>query len=249
MATTLDQPESEKSKSSMPFLDHVEELRRRIIRSILAAVVMAGVAFAFSDQLIEWIQIPLKGTKLHNMQVTGVFYAYLKVSLIAGVVAALPIIFYQMWAFISPGLLKRERVVVMPMVLISTVLFVLGASFCFVMVLPIALKFLLGFGDGTIINYITIDSYISFAGLLLLAFGFAFQLPIIAYVLGKLGIVSSSFLAKGRRYSIVIILIVAAVITPPDVFTQVLMAAPLYLLYEISILVVYLTGRREKRFE
>ena len=110
-------------------------------------------------------------------------------------------------------------------------------------VLPISLAFLIGFSD-VIVNYITIGSYISFAGLLLLAFGFAFQLPIVAYALGRLGLISSRFLAKGRRYAIILILVVGAIITPPDIFTQVLLAVPIYLLYEISIIIVRFTGQR-----
>jgi sec-independent protein translocase protein TatC len=245
MAEPLDQPETSEG-GGMPFLEHVEELRRRILKSLLAIVVCAVAAFYFSDELIRLIRIPLGDTQLHNMEVTGTFYAYLKISLITGVVAALPVIFYQMWMFVSPGLLKKERAMILPLVTVSTILFLIGGTFCFLVVLPIALKFLIGFGGGLIINYITIGSYISFAGLLLLAFGFGFQLPILAYLLGKMGIITSRFMAKGRRYAVVLILTVGAIITPPDVFTQVLLAVPLYLLYEISILVVRLTGAREK---
>ncbi|MCJ7489753.1 MAG: twin-arginine translocase subunit TatC, partial [Thermoplasmata archaeon] len=161
-------------------------------------------------------------------------------------VAALPIVFYQMWSFIAPGLYRREKVTILPLVIISTVLFLIGAAFCYYLALPMALQFLLNFADDLIKNYITVDSYISFIGLLMLAFGLSFQLPILAYFLGRLGLISSRFLAKGRRYAIVIILAVAAVVTPtPDVFTQLLLAVPMYLLYEISILVVKVSGKRK----
>jgi sec-independent protein translocase protein TatC len=248
MVEPKDQPEDEPigaETAAMPFLEHLEELRRRLIKAILGVVVCAGTAFYFSDKLIEFIKIPLGGVPLHNMQVTGTFYAYLKISMIAGVVGALPIIFYQAWRFIAPGLYKKERLTIIPLVVISTVLFLVGGGFCYLVVLPIALQFLIGFADDLIINYITIDSYISFAGLLILAFGFAFQLPILAYFLGKFGIITSGFLARGRRYAIVIILIVAAIITPPDVFTQVLLAIPLYALYEVSIIVVRVSGKHK----
>lgn len=235
--------------SGMPFLKHLEELRVRLIKSILTIAVFSAVAFYFADQLLTLIQRPLDGIPLHNMQVTGAFYAYLKVSLFAGILAALPVIFYQLWMFISPGLYKHEKRLVLPLVATSTFLFLLGAGFCFLVVLPLSLKFLIGFAGEVIINYITIDSYISFAGLLLLAFGFGFQMPIVAFFLGKAGIISSSFLAKGRRYAVIIILIGAAVITPPDVFTQVLLAGPLYLLYEISIIVVKLSAERGREDE
>lgn len=230
----------------MSFLGHLEELRRRLIKSFLAVVVCSAVAFYFSDDLIKLIQIPLQGEPLHNMQVTGAFYAYLKISLITGVVAALPVIFYQMWGFIAPGLYETEKIVALPLILLSTILFLVGAGFCFWIVLPLGLKFLIGFADELIINYITIGSYVSFAGLLLLAFGFGFQMPIIAYFLGRMGIITAEFLAKGRRYAIVIILILAAIITPPDVFTQALLGAPLYVLYEVSIIVVRLVQKKEQ---
>jgi sec-independent protein translocase protein TatC len=241
-----DQPPQEPQESGMPFLDHLEELRRRLIKSFLAVVVMSGIAFYFADQLIVLIKIPLGDVPLHNMQVTGTFYAYLKIALITGVVASLPVIFYQMWSFIAPGLYQREKKAILPLILVSTVLFAIGAGFCYMMVLPLALKFLIGFADGLIVNYITIGSYVSFAGLLLLAFGFAFQLPVIAYFLGKMGLITPQFLGKGRRYAAVIILIVGAIITPPDVFTQVLLAGPLYILYEISIIIVRIVQRNRR---
>lgn len=232
----------------MPFLEHLEELRWRLLKSMLSIVVMAGVAFYFSDELVQAIKLPLGDTKLYNIAVTGTFYAYLKVALVAGVIGALPLIFYQMWAFISPGLYRHERATIIPLVIVSTILFLIGATFCYLVVLPIGLKFLIGFADELIVNTITIGSYISFAGLLLIAFGFGFQMPIIAYFLAKIGLVKASFLARGRRYALITILIVGAIITPPDVFTQVLLAIPLYLLYEISIIVVRVVQKnREKR--
>ncbi|MFQ5498235.1 MAG: twin-arginine translocase subunit TatC [Candidatus Zixiibacteriota bacterium] len=235
------QRESEESRvqlTSMGFLDHLEELRHRLLKSVVAVVVMAFVAFAFKERLMEFVVLPFGDQKLHNMEVTGAFYAYLKVSLISGVVASLPIVFYQMWAFVSPGLYRRERLLFVPLVAFSTLLFVLGAGFCYLVVLPLALEFLTGFSGELLTNYITIGSYISFAGLLLLAFGFGFQMPIVAYFLARANLITAAFLAKGRRYAIIAILVAGAIITPPDVFTQVLLAIPLYILYEISIIVV-----------
>lgn len=228
---------------SMPFLDHLEELRRRLLISIFTVAIFAGVSFYFSDYLIRLLKMPLGDVELYNIKVTGTFYAYMKVSLIAGLVAALPVVFYQMWSFISPGLYKRERMAIVPLVLVSMLLFAMGATFCYMLVLPISFDFLIGFSGDTIVNNITISSYISFVGLLLVAFGFGFQMPVVAYFLGKTGLVTSKRLAKGRRYAIVVILVAAAIITPPDVITQFLLAVPLYLLYEISILVVRMTGR------
>ena len=237
--------ETKRGPGNMGFLEHLEELRWRLLKSVLAVVVLSIAAFYFSDKIITFIKLPLGDVQLYNIQVTGSFYAYLKVSLITGILAALPLVFYQMWSFISPGLYKKEKVLILPLVMVSTVLFLIGAAFCFVVVLPLSFKFLIGFSGELIVNNITIGSYISFVGLLLIAFGAAFQLPVLAYVLGKIGLVTPRALSKGRRYALITILISAAIITPPDVFTQVLLAAPLYFLYEISILVVKLTGKKE----
>lgn len=251
------EPGTEESEGlfGMPFLDHLEELRWRILKSILAVVILAIAAFYFSEELMQFLLAPMRdvrtGTgeevRLHVTEVTGALYAYIKVSLIFGILASLPVVFYQLWAFISPGLYKRERRMVLPVVLISTLLFLVGAAFCYYVVLPFSLKFLIQFSGDLLSPIITVGSYITFSGMLLLSFGFGFEMPIAAYMLGKLGILTSRFMAKGRRYAIVIILIVAAVLTPtPDIFTQSLLAVPMYALYEISILVVRLTGRREK---
>jgi len=243
----MEQPEKEtqsKEVYSLSFVDHLEELRWRLFKAALAIVIMAIVAFYFSDQLFLFLIKPLGEIKLHVTEVTGSFYAYLKVSFFAGIFGSLPVVFYQLWMFISPGLYKHEKKVVIPLVAISSVLFIGGAAFCYYIVLPLALTFLIGF-SGEILNpIITVGSYISFTGLLLMAFGFSFELPIVAFFLGKIGLISSKFMAKGRRYAIITILILGAVITPPDIFTQVLLAIPIYLLYEISIIIVKLTGKR-----
>lgn len=239
----------EETGASMPFLQHLEELRWRLFKSLMAIVVMAMVAFYFAGEIITFIKMPFGDTPLYNIQVTGTFYAYLKVALFAGVIGALPIVFFQLWSFISPGLYRREKAVILPMVAVSTVLFLVGAGFCFMVVLPIAFQFLMGFATDLVQNTITISSYIDFVGLLMLAFGFGFQMPVIAYFLGRLGIITPSFLSKGRRYAAPALLVVGAILTPPDVFTQVLLAAPMYLLYEISIIVVRITQRNRRRKE
>lgn len=228
----------ESDTGSMPFLEHLEELRWRLLKSLLAVAVTAGVSFYFRNELFLVLTRPLGEIQLHFTEVAGSFYAYLKVALIAGIIAALPVVFYQMWMFLSPGLYKHEKHIIIPLVFISTVLFLGGASFCYFLTLPLALQFLIGFSGDLLSPVITVGSYISFAGLLLVAFGLGFQLPVVSFFLGKIGVVSSSAMGKGRRYALVVILIAGAIITPPDIFTQLLLAGPVYLLYEISILVV-----------
>lgn len=229
----------------MPFLEHLEELRRRLLKSFAAVIVMAFVALYFSDHLMKWFLAPLGGIKLHVTEVTGSVMAYIKVGLISGFIGALPVVFYQLWSFVSPGLYQRERKVVLTLVVVSTMLFLIGGAFCYFVVLPWSLKFMVGFSGDLLIPIITVNSYLSYAGFLVLAFGLTFEMPVAAYFLGRLGIISSGFLAKGRRYAIVGILIAAAILTPtPDMVNQLLLAVPMYVLYEVSILVVRLTGRR-----
>lgn len=241
----LEQPELQRPMGDMPFLDHIEELRRRLLKALLAVIALAGASFYFSDEIVTWFIAPLGGVKLHVTEVTGSFSAYLKISLITGIIAGLPIIFYQLWAFVAPGLYEREKRWVIPFVMIATLLFLCGAGFCYYFVLPFALAFLIGFSGDLLSPIITVSSYISFASMLLLAFGFSFEMPVIAFLLGKLGVISSAFLARGRRIAIVLILVASAVLTPsPDVVTQLMLAVPMYLLYETSIVVVRMTGRR-----
>ena len=158
-------------------------------------------------------------------------------------------VFFQLWSFIAPGLYSHEKSVVMPLVIVSTLLFMVGAAFCYYGVLPIALQFLIGFSEGLLSPIITVGSYISFAGLLLVAFGLGFELPVVAYFLARIGLINAGVLARGRRYALVAILIVGAIITPPDVFTQLLLAGPVYLLYEVSIIIVRITRARIDRRE
>lgn len=229
----------------MPFLNHLEELRWRLLKSLLAIIFAAGAAFYFSDYILSFLIMPLGDTKLYVTEVTGSFYAYLKLSIFSGLLFGSPIVFYQIWAFVSPGLYKEEKTMVLPLVLVSTLLFIGGAAFCYYTVLPIALTFLIGFSGDLLNPIITVGSYITFAGMMLLSFGICFQLPVAAYFLGRVGLVTPRLLSKGRRYAAVLILIFAAILTPPDIATQLMLAIPLYVLFEISILIVKITGKRK----
>jgi sec-independent protein translocase protein TatC len=239
-------PEEPNAFLAMPFLEHLEELRKRILRSLISVIVCSAVALYFSDTIMHWFLAPLNGVKLYVTEVTGSFMAYFKVGLLTGILMSLPIVFWQVWGFVAPGLYIKERRKVVPFVLIATILFLGGASFCYFLVLPFALKFMIGFSGDLLSPIITVSSYISFSGMLLLAFGVCFELPVIAYILGRLGVITSKMLSKGRRIAVVVILLVAGVLTPtPDIFTQLLLAVPLYILYETSIVVVRVTGKRK----
>lgn len=237
--------------SEAPFLDHLEELRWRLIKSIVAIIVGAIVAYIYSDYLFQVLWYPLKQVapelKIHYFKVTEAFTTRIKLSVVAGAAAASPIVFFQAWRFILPGLYQREAKVVIPIVFASTFFFLLGAIFCYYVMLPYGLGFFYEQTPEGTVPTIMMSDYLGFILSLLLAFGGVFQLPVISFFLGRIGILNSRFLSKYRRYAAVIISIVAAVITPPDFISQLAVGIPLYILYEISIIVVWLTGRDEKR--
>lgn len=237
--------------SEAPFLDHLEELRWRLIKSIIAIAVGAVAAFYFSDILFNVLWYPLKQAapelKIHYFKVTEGFTTRLKLSIVGGAAVASPIVFYQAWKFVLPGLYEREIKIVLPIVMASTLFFFLGAVFCYFILLPYGLNFFYQQTPEGVQPTLMMSDYLGFILMLLLAFGVVFQLPVVTFFLGRVGILSSKFLAKGRRYAIIIIAIMAAIITPPDFISQLGIGIPLYILYEISIIIVRLTGRAEDR--
>ncbi|MBA4393175.1 MAG: twin-arginine translocase subunit TatC, partial [Desulfobacca sp.] len=170
----------------------------------------------------------------------------IKTSLIAGIVLASPIIFYELWMFIAPGLYQKEKKFVLPFVFISSLLFVGGALFGYYVVFPVGFRFLVGFSTENIRALPSLQLYLSFCLKLLVGFGLVFELPVLAFFLGWTGIINSKMMAKNRRIAILLVFVVSAIITPPDVVSQIMLAVPLYLLYEISILIVKFTGRNKK---
>ncbi len=231
-------------EKEMGFLDHLEELRGRIIKSLFSIILFSIGAYFFSEKLIDFVTGPI--SEVYFMAPTEAFSTRIKISLIAGVIISVPVIFYHAWKFIVPGLFEREIKLLVPAVLSSTVFFLIGAIFCFLFVLPLSMKFLLGFGTEKLKPMIKIKDYISFVSYMVLAFGSVFELPVISYFLGKVGIITPRTLIKGRRYAITAILVLAAVITPPDVFSQMMLAGPLYFLYEVSILVLKIIDRKKR---
>jgi sec-independent protein translocase protein TatC len=227
----------------MGFLDHLEELRGRIIKSLISIILLSIVAYIFSEKLLDFVTSPIP--EVYFMAPTEAFSTRIKLSLIAGIIVSVPVIFYHAWRFVAPGLFEREVKFVIPVVLASTVFFLVGATFCWFLVLPLSIKFLLGFGTQKLKPMIQIKDYVSFVSYLILAFGAVFELPVISFFLGKIGVIKPRTLTKGRRYAITAILVVAAVITPPDVFSQIMLAVPLYFLYEVSIIVVKITQRKK----
>jgi sec-independent protein translocase protein TatC len=226
----------------MSFLDHLEELRRRLIKSIASILIFSIVIYFFSEQIINYVAKPVGVTYFTSP--TEAFSVRIKISLILGLMVSVPVILYQLWLFVVPGLTKKEVKYVIPVVFFSTLFFFGGAVFCYFLVLPLGIKFLLGYQTERLLPLIKIGDYVTFIAWMVLAFGLVFQLPIVTFFLGKLGIVSAHSLRKGRKFAFLAILILAAVLTPsPDVFSQLMLAVPLYVLYEVSIIVVRVTNR------
>ena len=236
-------------ESQTSFVAHIEEFRKRLIRCCLAIAVGFGVAYAFKEQLFMILTMPLtkalEGTS-GSMIFTGLpeaFFTYLKVSLLAGIIVALPIIFYQFWMFVIPGLYQKERRVILPVVLISLLFFTTGALFAYFLVFPYGFKFFLGFSSDTIQALPSMKEYLSFASKMLLAFGLAFELPVVITALARMGLVTVEYLKKNRKYAILLFFVGSALLTPPDVVTQIMLSIPLMVLYELSIIGARIFGK------
>jgi len=235
----------------MSFTAHLGELRKRLVISFVAVGIGFAVAYAYSVEIFEWLVQPLigvlpPGDKLVFTALPEAFFIYIKASLIAGTVLASPVIFYELWMFVAPGLYQKEKKYVLPFVIISSLLFALGALFGYYVVFPVGFRFLVGFSTENIRALPSLTLYLSFCLKLLLGFGLVFEFPVLAYFLGRIGIINSRMMAQNRRIAILLIFVVAAVITPPDVVSQIMLAIPLYLLYEGSIIIVKFTGKEKK---
>jgi len=232
-----------------PFLHHLAELKRRLIYSLLAFIVATIACYAVADEIYEFLVRPLAAAfsdpshrRLIYTGLTEAFVAYLKLALFAGFFVAFPVIAAQLYLFLAPGLYKKERKALLPYLVAAPTLFLCGAAFAYYFVFPAAWKFFVSFESlGTVgglpIQLETkVSDYLGIVMHLMIAFGLSFQLPVILVLLVKAGVITLSQLQRGRRYAIVIIVTVAAFITPPDVFSQIALSVPLYVLYEISIL-------------
>lgn len=233
----------------LPFTSHLEELRKRLIRCFIAIIIGFGISYAFKEKLFEILTYPLikvmkPGDTLIFTGIPEAFFTYLKVSLLSGILLAIPVIMYEFWMFVAPGLYKNERKLMLPIVIISSFFFVGGALFGYFIVFPYGFKFLLGFATDKLRAFPSMKEYMSFSAKLLLAFGFVFELPLVITFLARIGLVSVDFLKKNRKYAILVFFVGAAILTPPDVVTQVMMAVPLMILYEISIVGARIFGKK-----
>ena len=209
------------------------------------------IAYFFSERLFQVLVTPLKevmpvGDQLIFTNLPEMFFAYLKVAFITGILASAPLIFYELWMFVAPGLYRKEKKYVIPFVIASTILFVGGALFGYFVVFPFGFKFFIGFSNEYVKALPSVKQYFSFAMKLLFAFGLVFELPVVIFFLTKMRIVTPELLRKKRKYAILLTFVLAAILTPPDVITQSMMAGPLIILYEIGILVSLLARKKKE---
>jgi len=287
-----DSPPSSPIRAEMPFLDHLEELRWRILKSLAALIIGAVVCFSFSDPVFELLKYPYEDAvfslesdrssgavraiqnllqewigqrespvelgdgvkkalpldrRLQSLKVMTWFFVSLQIAFLGGLVIALPVVFYQIWQFVAPGLLGREKRLMIPVVLLSVVCFSIGALIAYWIVLPLGLRFFLALEPPDMTSQWAVDEYISFVLRLIFGFGIVFEMPVLALFFSRIGLLTPEFMRRVRRFAIVVIFILGAFFTPPDPLSQMLMALPLLLLYEISIWVCKISSPHRKK--
>ena len=231
--------------------DHLVELRKRIFRAFLWILAGFVGCFPFASTLFGYLQAPLvavmpAGSTFIFTGLPEGFFIEMKVAFVAGLFITSPMVFYQIWCFIAPGLYREEKIYIIPLALFSAICFIGGASFCFFVAFPFAFEFFMSYSTETIKAMPSISEYLHLVLQMLLAFGLVFELPLFVLFLSRLGMVTAAQLRRFRRYAVLVNVILAAVLTPPDVFSQLLMAGPLLLLYEISILIAVIFGKKPK---
>lgn len=234
----------ESPEAKMPFLAHLGELRQRIVVSLIALGLGFAATFSFSERIINWLARPVP-VKLAFLEPTEPFWVNMKVALVSGAFLVLPVLLYEVWAFVAPGLLPHERKFALPFVIISTLFFYVGASFALMIIVPFAVTFLVSYKTENLVATISVNRYVDFVLKFTVAFGLIFELPL-AITLGSwLGLVTPEFLGRNRKYAVLLCAVAAAILTPtPDAFNMLLMAGPMYLLYEAGIVAARLFGRR-----
>ena len=249
MPETSQTESTSNSLGEMGLLEHLDDLRKRLLRSIVAAFVGMLACYAFAEKLFDWLMLPLfralpdKSSMIYTAPHEA-FFTYIKVAFVAGIFLTSPYIFYQIWLFVKPGLYSHERKLIYPMSFFSALLFVIGALFGYFVIFPYAYKFFMGFSDLYISPMITMREGFSFALRLLLAFGIVFELPLVIFFLARLGLVTPKGLRKKRKYALLVAFMISAMLTPPDVFTQTFMAGPLIVLYEVGVWIAVIFGKK-----
>lgn len=247
---------ADRAHDQMPFLEHIGELRSRLIKCLVAIAALFFVFLYFVQNVIRWLRLPLdqavpKGVaSLHFTGPLDVLFLDIKVAAFAALFVSCPIWLYHLWQFVTPGLYPSERKFVWPSLIVAVVLFLSGIAFCYFLILPSGLKYLIDLGLEVGTPIITVNDYMSLVIMLLMGFGLVFETPVVLILLAAIGLIDGDTLARKRRITIVIIFIVAAIVTPtPDPFTQTAMAVPMYLMFEASIWIIRLMQRNRVRAE
>jgi len=236
-------------EKKLPLTAHLQELRKRLILSFVAVGGGFALCYTFAEKIFDILAAPLlemmpKGGSLIFTSVAEAFFTYMKVAFTSGLILASPFVLYQIWAFVAPGLYRHEKKYVVPFVLAGSFFFAIGILFAYYVALPVGFKFLLGFATDFIKPLPSMKEYLSFSIKFLLAFGLVFEFPVVLVLLAKIGVVDAKTLARQRKYAILLIFIFAAILTPPDVISQVIVALPMIGLYELSILLSKLFGKK-----
>ena len=237
----------------LPLTDHLAELRARIFRILIAWILGTAVAWSFSEQIFGYLLAPaiealsVGERTLQAIAPTEIFFTYLKCAALTGLMGSLPVIFWQVWAFVSPGLYKTERNAIVPFVIVSTLLFAGGAAFGYAIVFPLMFDFFTGFDSEFVQSAWTMREVFALTARLFIAFGVAFELPVLVFFLSVAGIVDAPTLLRGTPYAILIVFVVAAILTPPDWVSQVFLAVPMVLLYLLGVGVAYAFGGARRR--
>ena len=236
-------------EKKLPLTSHLQEMRKRLVFSFIAVGLGFALCYAFSQTLFDILAAPLvkmmpPGGTLIFTSVAEAFFTYMKVAFVGGLVVTSPFILYQVWAFVAPGLYRNEKKYAIPFILAGSVAFILGILFGYWVALPVGFKFLLGYATDFIKPMPSIKEYFSFSIKFLLAFGLVFEFPVLLVLLARIGVIDAKMLARQRKYAILLIFIFAAVMTPPDIVSQLIMALPLIGLFELSILLSRLFGKK-----
>jgi sec-independent protein translocase protein TatC len=236
-------------EKKLPLTTHLQELRKRLILSFVAVAAAFAICYTFAEKIFNILAAPLlemipTGGSLIFTSVAEAFFTYMKVAFIAGLILASPFVLYQIWAFVAPGLYRDEKKYVVPFVLAGSFFFAIGILFAYYVALPVGFKFLLGFATDFIKPLPSMKEYLSFTIKFLLAFGLVFEFPVVLVLMARIGVVDAKTLAKQRKYAILLIFVFAAILTPPDIISQVIVALPMIGLYELSILLSRIFGKK-----
>jgi len=224
--------------------EHLTELRSRLVKCVIAVGIGFLISYYFSERIFNYLMIPLvkalpEGSTMVYTGLPEAFFTYMKTAFLSGFFLAVPMILYQLWMFVAPGLYPKERRMAFPFVLCSSLFFIGGALFGYFIVFPFGFRFFLSYATDLIKPLPSVKEYLSFSAKMLLAFGMIFELPVLTFFLAKIGLVTHKFMARNRRYAILIVFALAAILTPPDVISQMMMGLPLLILYELSIWVAW----------